>query len=454
MAGRLSGSASQHGRRRRRLAADETSPDNVKADIPTDGDGKPLPTRRPTGRFPLRRVVSRSAWKLAAVGLFAILLCVGTVAGGYVPSIRSGTYGPGVAALCDTESGRLANAVGGLLLLATGQLAWLIRWARARSLRDFRGGYRIWWWTALAFAGCGVAVLTDVPAAFAATAAWLSGRTFFGSDLLYRFLPGLAAVLFLLPALQGDMRGCRTSRTLLFAAAVLWIVGGAAAVAGDHLSIALVQSGLMVPPAAVPVGLLLAGTTAAFTSLLFHARHVVYESVEPPEAPVRRKKAAAVEVADVESEAKPKRAARRSSRTKTDDEPESKPSKVESAKAEAKPATAVETPSKPPRPHFVLKDQVLKDPPKAAPVLKPEPVVAKAPPKPEPPKPAPEPKPAPVAAKAAPPEPEETDGDESMVDMDGRQVRLDGPEDPLRGLSKRERRKLRKESKGRDRHDD
>jgi hypothetical protein len=356
------------------------------------------------------------------------------VAAGHVTAVGSGAYGPGLATLCDTETGRLVNAVGGLLLLATGQLAGLIRWARARSLRDFRGGYRVWWWTALASVVAGVSVLTDTHLAFASTTAWLTGRTLFGSDVIYRFLPGLFAVVVLLPALQRDMRGCRTSRTFVLAAAVLWLAGAGATVAGDRTASFILRSGLAVPPAAVSASLLLAGTALAFTAMLFHARHVVYECVEPPEQPVRRKKAAETAESKDEAEEKSKRtAASRSSRAKAVEE---KPELVQ--------APAEEAPAKTPRPHFVLKEQVLKESQKPAPAPKPEPVAAKPQPKPEPSKPAP------VVSKPAAPEPDEDSDDEDMAEIGGRKVRLDGPEDPLRGLSKRERRKLRKEMKQRE----
>lgn len=445
MAGRLAGSASHHARRRRRLAADEAQPEDGNAGTATGGDGKPLPARRPTGRFPLRRIVSRSPWKLAAVGLAALAACGAAVAVGHVPAVRSGAYGPGLAALCDVETGRLANGIGGLLLLATGQLAGLIRWARARSLRDFRGGYRVWWWTALGFVAAGVAVLTDAHLAFASTAAWLTSRTLFGSDVIYRFLPGLFALAVLSPALQRDMRGCRTSRTLVLTAAVLWLAGTGATLAPERTASFVLRSGLTLPSTAVSPGLLLAGAALAFTAMLFHARHVVYESVEPPEQPVRRKKVVEAAEPGDGSETKSKRAtSSRSNRAKSAEE---KPEPVK--------PTAEEAPAKTPRPHFVLKEQVLKEPPKPAPVAKPEPVAAKPQPKPEPvvakPQPKPEPpKPVPVASKPAPPAPEEDSDDEDMAEIDGRKVRLDGPEDPLRGLSKRERRKLRKEMKQRD----
>src|SRR5690606_2705171 len=116
-------------RRRRRLAADESKqrPKGLPAEVE-----RPLPERRPTGRFPLRRIIARSPWKLAAVGFASLVLACLAVGAGQFPQVRAGEFGPGFRDFCAAETGRLTTAVAGLLLLASGQLAWLIRWARAR----------------------------------------------------------------------------------------------------------------------------------------------------------------------------------------------------------------------------------------------------------------------------------------------------------------------------------
>ncbi|HEX6987241.1 MAG TPA: hypothetical protein VF170_17820 [Planctomycetaceae bacterium] len=442
MSGRFAGSKSLDERRRRRIAADEPrltpSPSDAAA------APKPLPIRRPTGRFPLRRIVSRSPWKLAGVGLAALALCGAGLAAGHLPPVRSGAYGPGLAALCSAESGRLTTALGGLLLLATGQLAWLIRWARARSLRDFRGGYRIWWWTSLAFVGGGVALLTDADLAFASTLAWLTEARPLGSDAAFRLLPAAAALVLLLPSLQGDMRGCRTSRGFVFAAAALWLAGGVTLLASGFVGQNLARVGLTVPPAAVTTGLFLTGAVAAFTGLLVHARHVVYESVEPPDPPVRKKAAVAAEEPAVEAgEEKPKRTStRRSGRAKAEEPaaakaPEPKPAKSEPKVKEQSPPAEDAAPEPVAKPHFV-KSQPAKPQPA------PPPVAAKPQPKPEPAKPEP-------VATTPVPESDDEWSEEDAVSADGRRFRLDGPEDALKGLSKRERRKLRKAAKDRER---
>jgi hypothetical protein len=424
MSGRFAGSKSLDERRRRRIAADEAQQPTPPAEPLAEAE-KPLPARRPTGRFPLRRLVSRSPWKLACVGALALLASLLAVGAGHAPAVQRGTYGPGVATFCSMDSGRLTETVAGFLLIVTGQLAWLIRWARARSLRDFRGGYRIWWWASVAFFVAGVSTLSEAHVAFATTLVWLAGPPPFGSDLLYQLLPAAAALLLLCPALQRDMRGCRASRPLLFLAAGLWLAGGGAMLASERVTELLQPFDIAPRPEALTTGLLLCGVAVAFSSLLFHTRYVVYESVEPPEQSVRPKsvRPKKVEQAARETEPSSDLKAKRSSNTKRRKAEKSSPAPSETPAAPSAPskraaaAAAAEAAAVPEVAETETRAIQNEEPPVMQPL-----------------------------------EPEGDDFSEqaSADDWgDGQHYRLDGPEDPLRGLSKRERRRLRKQMKGR-----
>lgn len=430
MAARFAGSRSVDERRRRRLAAEEKQPSTQDSGDPANE--RELPTRRPTGRFPLRRLIPSSRWKLTATILavfagaeFAVL------AGQLLPSMLSGGWGPGLRDLLDGNQGRLATSCAGVLLLVSGQLAWLIRWARARSLRDFGGGYRVWLWASAALLIAGICVLSDAHQAFASTVAWATSRQLFGSDAAYEVLPALAALVLLIPSLQSDMRGCITSRTLMLGAATLLSFGIVCHVAAGFLEGAATAWGLTLPIAVITRTVLMSGTAGLFASLLFHARHVVYECVEPPERKPRAKSLSqsATDKIAVEEEKKLSiRKTRRGSR-----------STKQAATAEEVTTTSVS-----------IAEEL---PAKESPAVRPE-VVARAAAKPDPPapKPAPPVKPAAVAPPAANDDynDEADDGDSGgHASFNGRQIRLDGAED-VRGLSKRERRKLRKAMKGRE----
>jgi hypothetical protein len=435
MTARFAGSKSLDERRRRRLVTEEKrqSTGQEGNDVPSE---RQLPTRRPTGRFPLRRVVSSSHWKLLATTIACLAVTASAVAAGQSSHVRSGAFGPGLRQLFDLEQGRIAVTVGGLLLLAAGQLAWLIRWARSRSLRDFRGSFRIWWWVSMTLCAAGVALLCDAHLAFASTIAWVTGRQLFGSDVAYQVLPATAGIVLLVPALQAEMRGCVASRSLMLAAVSLWVCGMAGVVGSEPLEGALTSLRIQVPAAVIVEAILLVGTATAFSSLLFHARHVVYESVEPPEPKPRKSKIVRAEeeqsaTADDQSKTAVRKSRRTSRTSKKDAIAEAVAETVAEPVAKAAP---VETPSTAPPEPTVAAPESKKpvSPSKPASAAKP-PVLSS--------------QPTPHDFEEAADEDEDADGQASI---NGRNLRLDGAED-LRGLSKRERRKLRKAMKDRER---
>jgi len=427
MAARFAGSRSLDERRRRRLAAEE-KPSSAGPNQVEPANERELPARRPTGRFPLRRLIPFSRWKLIAAAMAVVAVAEFAVFGSQLlPSVRTGHWGPGLQNLLDPE-GRLAMCLAGIVLLASGQLAWLIRWARARSLRDFGGGYRVWFWASVAFAVAGVGILSEAHLAFASTVAWGTGQRLFGSDMAYQVLPALAAFLLIVPSLQGDMRGCITSRSLMLAAVALLSCGMVGNVAVSHLQGAFAVWNLELPVSVITRTTLMTGTATVFASLLFHARHVVYECVEPPERKPRRSKALSqteqksspVEEETKFSTRKGRRTSRASKQTAT-----AETVKLASSKSSAEEQPAAEV--------VALATEKATSPA---------------------PRPALPSKPAPVAPPVeSQDEVEETDEDlvfKGHASFNGRQVRLDSPED-LRGLSKRDRRKLRKAMKDRER---
>jgi hypothetical protein len=278
-----------------------------------------------------------------------------------------------------------------------------------------------------------VALLSDAHVAFASTVDWAAGRQIFGSDAAYQVLPAAAGIVLLVPALQAEMRGCIASRSLMLAAVSLWVLGIAGVVGSGPLDETLTSLRIQVPAAVIVDSVLLVGTATVFSSLLFHARRVVYESVEPPEPKPRKLKIVREEEeqsATTDEQCKtPARKSRRTSRASKKDtiaevaaeaaaEPKAVPAeKISTVPAEPAVAADAKVPASPVKPAAPAKPSVVSSPP-------------------------------------APREFDEaTDGDDDadgQVIINGRNLRLDGAED-LRGLSKRERRKLRKAMKDRER---
>jgi hypothetical protein len=300
----------------------------------------------------------------------------------------------------------------------------------------FGGGYRIWWWASITFAIAGASVLSDAHIAVASTIMWLSGPESFGSITIYRLLPAFLVIGLILPSLQSDMRGCITSRVFIFVAAALWLGGSAAFIGEDYLQRWILFTRLRIPVPALAHATLMAGTVCAFTGVLFHARHVVYESVEPPERkPGRRDRIATAgeESADVTASTAPGRKPRRASR---------------STKAKA---TAVARDLEVNSPTEAIAEVTAAEPERNAsgpPVQPTERIPAASKESMAPPKRR-EPSASMRPVQVSRDEPEDEPIEDEPVRVGGRNVRLDGPEE-LRGLSKRERRKLRKAMKGQD----
>lgn len=400
MSGSFVGSQSLDDRRRRRLAAGETGEDSV-----AEQAARPLPARAPSDRFPLRRIISHAQWKPALALLSVVGLAAGLLAIGYLPAIAGGKYGPGLAELARNHAANLMNVFLAGLLVVSAQYAWLIRWARARSFRDTRARYRIWWWTSTALALSAVFLLIGIPSALAETIVWATGRPpLWGSLAVYQLAPALAAIVLIFPGLQRDMRECRTSRGFLFLSGLLLLTAGAATIAPAQFQSLINRLGGPDTAPLILAAIWLAGVVSLFGAILFHARHVVFESVEPPEGNKQTRPAPKAEVAKASPPKKPA----------------AKPRKSASKKS-ASPSSPEDTPESP--------------------------VNSPSPSKPE--------RTAPVAKAPAPPEPPPSTrwAEIGTIEVEGKIIRLDGPEDPMKGLSKRERRKLRKAIKDRQRSD-
>lgn len=423
MSGSFAGSQSLDNRRRRRLATNDANTTPI-TDENGKGEGQPLPAQIPSESFPLRRIISRSFWKLNAVFALTLGLGAGILALGHAPENRSAAYGPGFELLLANHADTLSRAfIGGLIFLSA-QLAWMICWARSRSLQDFRGQFRLWRRVSLALGLVGLAVLVDAASVISATIQWgTKWPVLLGSMDLYAYLPLLAGWLLLAPGLLRETRACRSSKGLFIFASLTMLAGVAMTVAPALGGKILASLSPMATPALVADGLWLASSAALFGGFLFHARHVIYESVEPPAS----KPAKAKPITESKAKTKPAKATTKAATR------ESKKAAV--AQSVEQPAATVTKSSETKAPTPVATPPVEKAPVEKAPVVEARPAKQAPPPEPEPP----------AASR------EDRWADIGTVEVDGQVIRLDGPEDPLKGLSKRERRKLRKAVKDRQR---
>jgi hypothetical protein len=226
--------------------------------------------------IPFRCLISNRFWKHLLALMASLLVVGGLVAAACYERVLATAAGPGIPRLFTCENPLVARWLATILLFVSGQLALLVWWVRKHSERDFGGEFRIWKWVALGLVAASFCVDTQAPQL--ASASLIATHPVPGiarSELLLWLVPCGLAGAFLIWRMDRDMRGCRSSLITLRLATVCL----AATVA--------VQSGLISAIPATIVRLLLLGlplcaSALLFHSLLLHARHVLYEDAEAP----------------------------------------------------------------------------------------------------------------------------------------------------------------------------
>ncbi len=278
MTTRFAGSRSLDERRRRRLAAESNNPDlnndlPVSEDSPARADADDFSQQSAAVQFPLHKVISQKMWKHWAVAFFGLALGAGILYCGHHAADLEEKLGPGFARLFNLSSGPVFRCYRSILLILSGQLALLIFWARSRSLQDFAGRYRLWVWVAGAWFWFAFSTASGAHHAWSESVVWLwwdaplRNRT-----TLCWLIPAVLLGAELLWMMHRDMRGCRSSLSMLWLAAGLLLTAGVQTLLTDVGWSELTQP-------AVAMG----GVLCLFTSMLLHARHVIYQSAEPPQ---------------------------------------------------------------------------------------------------------------------------------------------------------------------------
>jgi hypothetical protein len=191
------------------------------------------------------------------------------------PDAQGGpTLSPLAHRLLVPPSAQLVTGLGTVALGLAGQLALLIGWGRSRSLVDYAGQYRIWTRAGLAcwlFAGVSRLGLHSDWRDWALTQNW---PRFWNDTQLLVLLPTVWAGASLGAGLRREVARCQPSRTLLMMATTLYLtvvallLGSGSSLSTAHRLLAI-QNGML----------------AAHLTLLLcfwiHARHVLYVSCDP-----------------------------------------------------------------------------------------------------------------------------------------------------------------------------
>jgi hypothetical protein len=431
-------------RRRRRLAQEaehETQPERRSAPRTPSAhhsDAAPEPF---VPRSPIESLIRPEAWVNVLWCLFAMAVWGGLLALGH----RIDRLYPALSAAFGLQEGLLLRAVRAGSLLISAQLSFVVLWHRSRSRKDFGGRYKVWFWVVPACLLFALCAATD--------AHWHAGRAVQARwpldvrDMaaLVWIIPAAIVLLALTRLLQIEMRGSRIS------VGCLWLSTFSAAVVA-----ALVLAGhLLSSPESVRLTSAVAVNLWAFAlglSLWHYTRRVLHVSAEA--ADVRSQAAVSGQVSGVRAALRrwwtaraqaraERRAARAAERAKKEAATCALKSPVEapSAPARAKPAADVKA-----RPAAEARPST----PVAAPAAAPRQDERRVIPSVNlTPKPAPVAPTKPAATPIAPERPATVTmriDDARSSDPDGQLDDEDEDQDvgPTSGLSKKERRRLRK----------
>lgn len=291
---RFAGSQRLDERRRRRLVAEaDGSTDDASAPVETEALAAPAGRSRSAHRpvsagnetsapeLPLARVLPAALWKHIAITATLLTVGAGLMAANVFAEQWATTVGPGVMMLFGVEHSPATAWYASLLLLLCSQSAGLIWWGRSRSAKDFDGRYRVWTRIAAVFFAGSAVLACHGHKALSATVRFLARYDGTHSETLAWLVPVSCVGALVLWALHREMRGCRLSLGVVYVAVTLYAIS-AAAVLDFILLNSVVRQALLVQSA------VLAGHVLLLHAMLLHARHVLYHTAEPS-AKSRRK---------------------------------------------------------------------------------------------------------------------------------------------------------------------
>lgn len=279
MAG-FAGSNSIDERRRRRLAKDWDEAIPASAQSNSTEENTPEAASQDTNfsmprHFPLRKIISPKSWKIAIAAGMTFGTALLSLLAGYYPHNVQSMFGPGIAGLFNMQTGNFFTSYTGCLLLMAGQLALLIWWCRSQNMRDFEGSFRIWPYAAITALVAACVLFSGAHHAWSSTFHWLWPVAFWKKEIVCWLAPTLAVVSSLILALHRDMRDSKISILFLWLAASGW--SGAAVMSLQlELPVSISQ------PEYVLQTMQLIAAVCFFNSMLFHTRYVVHISSEAP----------------------------------------------------------------------------------------------------------------------------------------------------------------------------
>jgi hypothetical protein len=290
MGARFAGSQRLGDRRRRRLAVESD-------DVPgaTDvGMGLPGPTGNsrvghgahidhPSGAgahslsLPISALVPSQWWKYLIGGTVCLAMAACLLFAGVSVAKWPHTAENGIVSLFGFPEAKIATWFSSLLLTVSSQLALLIWWVRSQSLNDFDGRYWLWIRVAALWMALSLGMATDAARVLEESFVHVCGERAVGYSFLSWLIPA-GAGMWIVWSVAAEMRGCRWSRCLLWAGAVFHALAAGMCFKW-HEAVALAHREVTFAAA------LLTGQVSIFLSMWIHARHVVHCTSEPAVSP-------------------------------------------------------------------------------------------------------------------------------------------------------------------------
>jgi hypothetical protein len=292
-------------RRRRNLAEDLASESFA---TPATAVSKPAGTgerytaagrrehRRHTSDFIPRHGFSLTVWLVVGLTMAAGLLA------GFIKLGGESGSASGLAQLFDaTQGGSLAGWFSSLLFSLAAAGSMLIYSIRRHRSDDYRGSYRLWLWSAIAWLVMSIDATANLHTPFSTVMAQLTGWSMLGGAMWWIGVWGSILAILALRLLL-EVRECRTATlgfTLVFS---LW----AAALATDYGWLPRGEHAML-----VGIGGRLLGQVFLILSVAFYARHVLLDAegllkARPPR-PKREKRAKKAKTAVAADEDAPRR---------------------------------------------------------------------------------------------------------------------------------------------------
>ncbi|HUG19328.1 MAG TPA: hypothetical protein VMM56_10145 [Planctomycetaceae bacterium] len=260
----FAGSSSHDDRRRRRLLSEQNVSDENAAVVFVPGQ---IESSR-NHRYPVKRIIHYRVWKLWVISLLLVLLGGGFLYGAWLE--RQHDLGQGFSLVFNAETGRIFPVASAALLFLSGQLSWLIGWARSRSLTDYGGRFRVWRYIGLFLFAVSFGVLIGADRVLNQTLAHVNARMPWNELSWNWIIPTSGVSLILLWFCDREMRRSKLGRTHLWIAVGL-LAGGLGPQFFSQLN----------TPILIEQGLVLGGHISLLMSLMWFARHVCYVSAEP-----------------------------------------------------------------------------------------------------------------------------------------------------------------------------